>query len=79
MRDNLMTPYCKLCGDFRYLLDSRGFPFVCPRCSCPCCQRLIDEHPDRGGCVCFEKTTEVKSTPIIIRRSSTVIIPHKEG
>ena len=69
--DTDLTPDCKLCRDYRYLVNSYGCSYVCPRCSCPVCQRLVDVHPDQGGCICFED--EPRS--LIVARSPVVYIP----
>jgi hypothetical protein len=51
-------PYCRCCGDFYYTRDADGALRVCPRCSCPACERLRDTHPDLGGCTCEMEAIE---------------------
>lgn len=52
MDDHTCTAFCDRCQDFYYIRDSKGRRRLCPKCSCPRCQRLKNVHPDLGGCTC---------------------------
>lgn len=74
---NICQPFCRCCGDYHFVRNSQGQIVPCPRCSCPVCERLVDVHPDLGGCICFQDPiiTYRQSDRLIVGRSPVVALP----